>query len=205
VGKSDFYDKGTIPTFEYIRDVLVKSKVPALEKIAKGEKYSVVLSAHSGGGSTQVIPMIAKGEAETADRSQLAAQKPSGDGRVVDKLQPVKLITLFEALNGDKDVEAVMAWVSGQLAKIVPVLKAATSPTDAKALAAITATPKLRGYFGDRAKSAYAGLYLKLNDQICSAIEKVPEARRPNVGDLFRIIKVTDPTAGKREVEHEQS
>jgi hypothetical protein len=204
VGKSDFYDKGTIPTFEYIRDVLVKSKVPALEKIAKGEKYSVVLSAHSGGGSTQVIPMIAKGEAETADRSQLAAQKPSGDGRVVDKLQPVKLITLFEALNGDKDVEAVMAWVSGQLAKIVPVLKAATSPTDAKALAAITATPKLRGYFGDRAKSAYAGLYLKLNDQICSAIEKVPEARRPNVGDLFRIIKVTDPTAGKCEVEHEQ-
>jgi hypothetical protein len=32
----------------------------------------------------------------------------------------------------------------------------------------------------------------------------VPEAWRPNVGDLFRIIKVTDPTAGKREVEHEQ-
>lgn len=51
VGKSDFYDKGTIPTFEYIRDVLLKSKVPALEKIAKGEKYSVVLSAHSGGGA----------------------------------------------------------------------------------------------------------------------------------------------------------
>jgi hypothetical protein len=32
----------------------------------------------------------------------------------------------------------------------------------------------------------------------------VPEAWRPNVGDQFRIIKVTDPTAGKREVEHEQ-
>jgi hypothetical protein len=62
----------------------------------------------------------------------------------------------------------------------------------------------LRGYFGDRAKSAYAGLYSKLNDQICSAIEKVPDAWRPNVGDLFRIIKVTDPTAGKCEVEHEQ-
>jgi hypothetical protein len=38
VGKSDFYDKGTIPTFEYIRDVLLKSKVPALAKIAAGEK-----------------------------------------------------------------------------------------------------------------------------------------------------------------------
>jgi hypothetical protein len=204
VGKSDFYDKGTIPTFEYVRDVLLKSKVPALEKIVKGEKYSVVLSAHSGGGSTQVIPMMAGKEAETADRSRLTPQEAGKDGRVVDKLQPVKLITLVEALNGDTDVNLVMAWVNRQLDRLVPVLKPATSPSDDKALAELAATPKLRGYFGDRAKSAYAGLYSKLNDQICSAIEKVPEAWRPNVGDLFRIIKVTDPTAGKREVEHEQ-
>jgi hypothetical protein len=204
VGKSDFYDKGTIPTFEYVRDVLLKSKVPALEKIVKGEKYSVVLSAHSGGGSTQVIPMMAGKEAETADRSRLTPQEAGKDGRVVDKLQPVKLITLVEALNGDTDVNLVMAWVNRQLDRLVPVLKPATSPSDVKALAELAATPKLRGYFGDRAKSAYAGLYSKLNDQICSAIEKVPEAWRPNVGDLFRIIKVTDPTAGKREVEHEQ-
>jgi hypothetical protein len=169
VGKSDFYDKGAIPTYEYIRDVLLKSKVPALAKIAASEKYSVVLSAHSSGGSTQVIPMMAGKEAETADRSRLASQEVGKDGRVVDKLQPVKLITLVEALNGDTDVSLVMAWVNRQLDRLVPVLKAATSSSDAKALAERAATPKLRGYFGDRAKSAYAGLYSKLNDQICSA------------------------------------
>ena len=150
VGKSDFYDKGTIPTFEYIRDVLLKSKVPALEKIAKGEKYSVVLSAHSGGGSNQVIPMMANKEAETADRSRLAPQKAGKDGRVVDRLQPVKLIPLVEALNGDTDVNLVMAWVNRQLDRLVPVLKAATSPSDAKAASEFAATPKLQGYFGHR-------------------------------------------------------
>ena len=205
VGKSDFYDKGTIPTFEYIRDVLLKSKVPVLEKIAKGEKYSVVLSAHSGGGSTQVIPMLAGKEAETADRSRLASQAAGKDGRVVDKLQPVKLITLVEALNGGTDVDLVMAWVNRQLDRLVPLLKAATSPSDAKALAELAATPKLRGYFGHR-DSGYAKRYKTLNDQICNAIaDKAPEAWRTEVGDLFRIIEVKDPDpSGKKEVEHEQ-
>ena len=205
VGKSDFYDKGTIPTFEYIRDVLLKSKVPALEKIAKGEKYSVVLSAHSGGGSNQVIPMMANKEAETADRSRLAPQKAGKDGRVVDRLQPVKLIPLVEALNGDTDVNLVMAWVNRQLDRLVPVLKAATSPSDAKAASEFAATPKLQGYFGHR-DSGYATRYKALNDQICKAIaDQVPEAWRTEVGDLFRIIEVKDPDpSGKKEVEHEQ-
>jgi Domain of unknown function (DUF4157) len=205
VGKSDFYDKGVIPTFEYIRDVLLKSKIPALKKIAEGEKYSVVLSAHSGGGSNQVIPMMGKKEAETADRSRLAPQEAGKDGRVVDKLQPVKLITLFEALNGPGDVNAVMAWVDGQLARIVPIVKSATSPSDAKALAELAATPKLRGYFGHR-DSGYATLYKSLNEQICKAIaDKVPAAWQPNVSDLFRIIEVKDPDpSGKKEVAHEK-
>jgi len=205
VGKSDFHDKGTIRTFEYIRHVLLKSKVPVLEKIAKGEKYSVVLSAHSGGGSNQVIPMMGNKEAETADRSRLAPQEAGKDGRVVDKLQPVKLITLVEALNGDTDVNLVMAWVNRQLDRLVPVLKTATSPSDAKALAELAATPKLRGYFGHR-DSEYAKRYKALNDQICKAIaDKVPEAWRTEAGDLFRIIEVKDPDpSGKKEVEHEQ-
>jgi hypothetical protein len=45
-----------------------------------------------------------------------------------------------------------------------------------------------------------------LNDQICTAIaDKVPEAWRTEVADLFRIIEVKDPDpSGKKEVEHEQ-
>ncbi len=200
VGKSDF---GDIPTFEYIRDVLLKSNVPALVKVATDEKYSVVLSAHSGGGSTQVVPKLREGKAETADRSKLAYQKAGKDRRVVDKLQPVDLIVLFEALNGPNDVKYVHDWVNGQLNRLVPVLKAAASPSDAKALAELAATPKLRGYFGNR-ESGYAKRYKDLNDKICEAIAKrVPEAWRADVGDLFRIIAMEDP-GGKRQVGHEE-
>jgi hypothetical protein len=200
VGTSDF---GDIPTFEYIRDVLLKSKVPALAKVANDENYSVVLSAHSGGGSNQVVPMMRRAEAETAERSRLASQKAGKDGRVVNKLQPVNLIVLFEALNGPGDVDAVVNWVKQQINRLEPVLKAAASRPDAKAQAELAATPKLRGYFGDRT-SDYATRYKGLNDKICKEIaDRVPAAWQADVGDLFRIIPVDDP-AGLREVQHEE-
>jgi len=202
VEMSDF---GAIPTFEYIRDVLLKSKVPALAKVANDEKYCVVLSAHSGGGSTQVIPMLGRSEAETADRSRLASQTAGKDGRVVNKLQPVNLIVLFEALNGSGDVRAVTNWVRKQIDRLVPALKAAASPSDATARAELAATPKLRGYYGVRKTSAYVGLYRDLNENICKEIAaKVPEAWRADVADLFRIVPVNDPDPKRaQEVEHE--
>jgi hypothetical protein len=59
-GKAEF---GDFPTFEYVRDVLEKSGQAELVKLADSEKYSVVLSGHSGGGSTKVIPMLGRARA----------------------------------------------------------------------------------------------------------------------------------------------
>ncbi|MGZ4219650.1 MAG: hypothetical protein ACXVHB_04905 [Solirubrobacteraceae bacterium] len=193
-GKSDF---GSFPTYEYVRDVLEKSARPELVKLAESENYSIVLSAHSGGGSMKVVPILSAGEADTADRSGLKPQVASKkDGRVINKLQPVDLVVLYEALNGDGDVDLVMNWVDSQLTRIVPLLQ--QSPD--KALAA---TPTLRGYYGKRKKSGYRERYRWLACRIKEAIEsRVPDKFRQDVADRFRIIEVAGPKGG--DVEHEQ-
>jgi hypothetical protein len=192
-GKSDF---SSFPTFEYVRDVLEKSKVPELVDLAKSANYSIVLSAHSGGGSMKVVPILGAGEAETADRSTLKSQlDDKKEGRVVNKLQPVDLVVLYEALNGDGDVDAVMNWVDRQLTRIVGQLKDAPDKT-------LAATPTLRGYYGKR-KSGYRERYRWLACRINEAIEsRVPEKFRQDVADRFRIIEVAGPKG--EDVEHEQ-
>jgi hypothetical protein len=191
-GKSDF---DSFPTFEYVRDVLLKSKVPELVTLAESENYSVVMSAHSGGGSMKVVPILGAGDAETADRSALKSQLSSKkEGRVINKLQPVDLVVLYEALNGDWDVEAVMNWVDHQLKRIVSQLKDSAD----KALAA---TPTLRGYYGKR-DSDYRERYRWLACRIQEAIaSRVPEEFRQDVADRFRIIEVAGPQG--ENVKHE--
>jgi hypothetical protein len=192
-GKSDF---SSFPTFEYVRDVLEKSKVPELVDLAKSENYSIVLSAHSGGGSLKVVPILRAGEAETADRSTLKSQlADKKEARVANKLQPVDLVVLYEALNGDGDVDAVMNWVDRQLTRIASQLEDSAD----KALAG---TPTLRGYYGKR-KSGYRERYRWLACRINEAIEsRVPEKYRQDVADRFRIIEVAGPKG--ENVEHEQ-
>ena len=192
-GKSDF---NSFPTFEYVRDVLDKSALPELVKLAKSEKYSIVLSAHSGGGTTKVVPILGTGEADTADRSALKSQLPSKkEGRVINRQQPVDLVVLYEALNGDGDVDAVMNWVDRELTRIVSQLQDAPDR-------ALAATPTLRGYYGKR-KSGYREHYRWLACRIQEAIEsRVPESFRQDVADRFRIIEVAGPKG--ENVEHEQ-
>ena len=170
-GKSDF---GSFPTFEYVRDVLEKSKLPELVKLAESENYSIVLSAHSGGGSMKVVPILGSGDADTAERSELKSQLPSkADGRVINKLQPVDLVVLYEALNGDGDVDAVMNWVDRQLTRIVPQL--GQSPDTA-----LAATPTLlrqaEGVWVPRALPV-AGLPDPGSDRVARA-RGVPPGRR---------------------------
>src|SRR5262249_6515686 len=55
-GKSEF---GNVPTYGYVQEVF--GRVSALSGI---KSYSIVLSAHSGGGSTKLAPMIAAGQAQ---------------------------------------------------------------------------------------------------------------------------------------------
>jgi hypothetical protein len=76
---------------------------------------------------------------------------------------------------------------------------------------ALAATPKLRGYFGDRS-SGYATRYLCLSATIAEHIGgKVPAQWQQAVHDLFRIIRVTDPRGrndpkvkSSPKVEHEE-
>jgi hypothetical protein len=198
-GKADF--GADFPTFEYVRDVLEKSGQADLVKLAESEKYSVVLSGHSGGGSTRVVPDLGRGDADTADRGSLKSQLPDKtEKRVVNRLQPVDLVVLYEALNGNGDVNGVIKWVKDQLTRIVPLL----DKDKAKALAA---TPVLRGYYGKRKKTYYRGFYRRLACAINAEIKaRVPEAHRDDVSDRFRVIEVAPPAdapAGA-EVEHEQ-
>ncbi len=178
IGKSQF---GEIPTFAYVRDVLGKvfGNVPP---------FSVVLSAHSGGGST-VGEKLKAGEAETADRSRLSTPPRAKQKGVDDSLAPVDLIVLFEALNGKNDVDAVVTWVERQLQRLKPEL--AKTPTEAAT--ALAATPKLRGYFGSRA-SKYKTLYTTLHGEIKNKIDThIPDAWHVRVHDLFRIVEVVNP------------
>lgn len=147
------------------------------------------------------MPMLRRGEAETTDRAGLKSQLPSkAKHRVINKLQPVDLVVLYEALNGDGDVLAVMDWVRGQLTRLVSQLQ----HTPDKAL---PATPVLRGYYGDRKLTAYREPYRWLACLIDEEIEsRVPDAFRQDVLDRFLIIEVDGPKDAPKhpEVEHEQ-
>src|SRR5262245_56220899 len=178
-GMSDF---GNVPTFDYVQDVL--SHVSELAGITQ---YSIVLSAHSGGGSTQIASMVDRGDAQTADRAKLTAPKPGKAPK-----QPADLVVLFDA----EGIESVMSWVLRQLRALVKALKAAATSDDAKA--AIAATPKFRGYFAEGGH--YADRYKAQNDSLCAALAKVPDKwtcldpgdpTAIKVPDLFRIIQVS--------------
>ncbi len=195
-GTSEF---GDFPTFEYVRDVLLKSGRTDLEKVAKGETYSVVLSAHSGGGSKVIKTILAGGEAGTSDRTGLYPQDiDHKEGRVVNKLQPVDLVVLYEAMNVPGHVDLVMKWVDGQLDGLAAGLAMTTDGPGAL----FDATPVLRGYYGKR-NSGYAKRYCDLACRIEKAIEaKIPDQWRQDAADHFRVIEVAGPHGG--EVEHEQ-
>jgi hypothetical protein len=205
-GESDF---GSFPTFEYIRDVFKKSGRRDLDTLADTAKYSVIMSAHSGGGSTKVVPILGAKEAETRDRGALPTQtQGKKDDHLVNQLQPVDLVVLYEALNGDYDVLNTFDWIQRQLNRIIPQLD--TTPD--KALAA---TPVFRGYYGDREGNGYREQYRWLACLIKEEIAtRVPAAFQQAVADRFRVIEVEgaliDPPPKEKgarthkPVEHEQ-
>ena len=195
-GMSSF---GDFPTFEYVRDVLLKSGRADLATVANNETYSVVLSAHSGGGSKVINTILGANEAETSDRTALNPQDIDPKAhRVVNKFQPVDLVVLYEAINVLGHVDLVMTWVNRHL----DALGAGLAKTPDKASALFGATPVLRGYYGKR-NSGYAKLYCDLACRIEKAIEaKIPDASRQDAADHFRVIEVAGPRGG--EVEHEQ-
>ena len=120
------------------------------------------------------------------------------EGRVVNKLQPVDLVVLYEAMNVPDHVDLVMAWVNRHL----DALAAGLTKTPGKATALFAATPVLRGYYGKR-NSGYAQRYCDLACRIEQAIDaKIPDQWKQDAADHFRVIEVAGPRAGG--VEHEQ-
>ena len=172
-GKSEF---GNVPTYGYVQEVF--GKVPALSGI---KSYSIVLSAHSGGGSTKLAPMVAAGEAQPADAATLkkdparAASKGAAD-----------LAVLFDA----EGIEDTMDWATKQIAALGKALTA--DPKNAKAI--LAASPKFRGYFAK--DGAYATRYTTQAKVLKAALAKLPSQWRDLtssdvvVPDLFRIIQV---------------
>ncbi len=205
-GQSDF---GRFPTFEYVRDVLKKSGRTDLDTLAESANYSVILSAHSGGGSTKIVPILGAKEGETRDRSALPAQAESAtDKRVVNKLQPVDLVVLYEALNGDFDTLELFDWIKRQIGRLA-------SQLDASPDKALAATPVFRGYYGGRGDTGYREQYRWLACMIKEEIQaRVPPAYQQAVADRFRVIEVQGPLIDpppkkkgaptRQNVEHEQ-
>ena len=133
-GKSEF---GSFPTYGYVEEVF--SKVSALSAI---KNYTIIMSAHSGGGSTKIAPMVLGGDAQAADASSLkkdparAASQSAAD-----------LVVLFDA----EGIEGTMTWVTKQIAALEKAL--AADPQNAKTI--LAKSPKFRGYFAkDRSYAA---------------------------------------------------
>lgn len=167
-GRSEF---GHVPTFPYVRAVL-----DAVPELAGVRDYTVVLSGHSGGGSTQVAGKTA--DAHGADRAAL----PAG-------AQPTDLVVLFDA----EGVVSVMAWVVGKVDALATAL--AADPAGGQAL--IDRSPKFRGYFAEW--GSYRTPYITANRMLKRALAKVPQqwtlaggGAGTKVEDLFRIIAVPD-------------
>src|SRR5581483_3993223 len=118
-GMSEF---GKVPTYAYVRDIL--GDVPELAGI---KQYDIILSAHSGGGSTALAPKVEAGQAKAVD----AAKPPP---------HPTGMVVMFDA----EGVESVTGQLVKQIGALAATLKTA-SVDEAKA--AIAATPKFRGYF----------------------------------------------------------
>lgn len=197
IGKSQF---GSFPTYEYVRDVLKKSGKSGLQSLADKENYSVVLSAHSGGGSRVAGTILTGNEADTADRGSLPAQNPDPkQKRIVNRLQPVNLVVLYEAINGDGDYNDVMSWIDRQLERLGTTL----TKTPDKANDALAATPVFRGYYGKRTGSGYVGRYQALACEIELSIqENIPARFQDDARDRFRVIEVAGPKG--EEVGHER-
>lgn len=182
-GKSEF---GDFPTYGYVQEVF--SKVSALSGI---KSYSIVLSAHSGGGGTKIAPMVTGGDAQPAD-----AEKLKKDPARAASQAAADLVVLFDA----EGIEDTMDWATKQIAALGKAL--AADPKNAKAI--LAASPKFRGYFAK--DGAYAKRYKAQTKRLNAALAKIPSQWRDTtspdvvVPDLFRIIEVDRPGVGHEHI-----
>jgi hypothetical protein len=166
----------------------VFGKVSALSAI---KSYSIILSAHSGGGGTKIAPMVAGGDAQAADANSLkkdparAASQSAAD-----------LVVLFDA----EGIEDTMKWATRQIAALGKAL--AADPKNAKTI--LAKSPKFRGYFAK--DGSYAKRFTTQSKVLNAELAKLPSqwidttSSDVTVADLFRIIQVDLPGTGHEHV-----
>ncbi|WP_454084225.1 hypothetical protein [Georgenia sp. Marseille-Q6866] len=168
-GRSEF---GKVPTFPYVRAVL-----DAVPELARVSDFSLVVSGHSGGGSTQVAGKV-------ADLRDAATPPASGTAPT----RPSDVVVMFDA----EGVVSVMSWVVGKVGELAAGLRA--DPVGGQRL--VDESPKFRGYFAEW--GGYRTPYITANRMLKRALAAVPAAWTlagsagpgTKVEDLFRIIAV---------------
>jgi hypothetical protein len=192
-GTGESFFGGDLNADSYIREVL-GGVVASGELAAVPKSFEVVLSAHSGGGST-VVNML-EGGAKGGAPGQL--------GEVV----------LFEAINVNwakghrHQLDVVEQWVLGHLNRLGAIL-ADPSATETEKATALAKTPVFRGYYG--VNGSYDKAYIELDGVIDKWFKKAPDMGTwtDRLRDLFRVIPLygavhetsvrglgEDPTAG---------
>jgi hypothetical protein len=177
----------------YIREVL-GGVVASGELAAVPKSFEVILSAHSGGGST-VVNMLEAGAKGGA---------PGQLGEVV----------LYEAINVNwaegkrHQLDAVEQWVLGHLKRLGAIL-ADPFATETEKATALAQTPVFRGYYG--VNGSYDAAYIELDQVIDGWFKKAPDMGTwtNRLRDMFKVIPLygavhetsvrglgDDPTAG---------
>jgi hypothetical protein len=171
-GKQDF---GNVPSYAYVQAVLKKAGIGVTQ-------YTVVLSAHSGGGS--VLAGKVGADAVAVDPAKLAKDAPRAAAP-----QAADLVVLFDA----EGIVATAEWAAGQ----IKALGTALDADPANAQQTLAASAKFRGYF------AKGGNYVKKYDRAATVVKTALDALDAKwttlspgvvaVPDLFRFVQVDRP------------
>jgi hypothetical protein len=167
---------GNVPTYAYVNEVLGRIGLG-------GKSYSIVLSAHSGGGFA-LADRVKSGDADAASTKTL-----SQDPARAKSANAADMVVMFDA----EASNAVIGWVVKQIKALATALTAPSA--DTKAI--LNASPRFRAYFVSKAlDGSYPAAYNTAALKLRAALDALPAALRElrpgevNVPDLFRIIEV---------------
>jgi D-alanyl-D-alanine carboxypeptidase len=187
---------------DYIKEVLTRVSaqgeltVPPVKAVEPKDwaKWSVVLSAHSGGGHT-VRRMLEADLHQRTGTDPVTGKPVTAEQRRRDASAPLPSalgeIALFDAINNASELTVVTAWVTNRLDEIL------AAPDKEKKLAE---TPKFRAYY-----ASYVDTHTKLRKAIVDWFTTHRAGLGPfaeRAWALFQVIPVTD--AKGRLVEHEE-
>jgi hypothetical protein len=193
--RSQFGDDYGFQTDAYVGDVL--DRLVRGGELAIKPAWSIVLSAHSGGGHT--VRNILE-----ADLHQLTGEKVGERQRGKDAAAPppasLAQVTLFDAINNDRELGTTVAWVTARLNDVLSVVGDGKAPEAAKEKK-LAETPRFRAYY-----ASYVGRHAKLKKAIVDWFRVNRPALGPyaeRVWAMFQVVPVKDAKTGGL-VSHEE-